>query len=138
CAPTPPSPRPHPGRLAHCRLRGVSPHAPPPFLPLFFFHAAPPTETYPLSLHDALPIFRAPRLGKKAEWLEECRASPAFARDARRSEEHTSELQSPDHLVCRLLHEKKQRRPESSRANRSPAWSRGRAATLRRSSDTST
>src|SRR5258708_27540111 len=36
---------------------------------------------------------------------------PATSRLASRSEEHTSELQSPDHLVCRLLLEKKNRRP---------------------------
>src|SRR5258708_31984826 len=38
-----------------------------------------------------------------------CRASPRSARGVRRSEEHTSELQSPDHLVCRLLLEKKKK-----------------------------
>src|SRR5438552_10033877 len=34
-------------------------------------------------------------------------AQPMFVQQVPRSEEHTSELQSPDHLVCRLLLEKK-------------------------------
>src|SRR5258708_15517301 len=38
-----------------------------------------------------------------------------------RSEEHTSELQSPDHLVCRLLLEKKKKRSTASAARVSPA-----------------
>src|SRR2546427_7601474 len=71
----------------------------------FFFNDTATTEIYTLSLHDALPIcWRWP-------WL-----SPATARGAqsarprlasRRSEEHTSELQSQSNLVCRLLLEKK-------------------------------
>src|SRR5258708_17033069 len=75
----------------------------------FFFNDTATTEIYPLSLHDALPIYRcppAPRPGHSAG------ARPSGARPSRwhgRSEEHTSELQSPDHLVCRLLLEKKKR-----------------------------
>src|SRR6202011_6421251 len=68
----------------------------------FFFNDTATTEIYTLPLHDALPI-----------WLDdqavdspgrECRDEPALAI---RSEEHTSELQSPMYLVCRLLLEKK-------------------------------
>src|SRR5438876_8822481 len=92
----------------------------------------PPTELYTLSLHDALPILirsgaqprafpsavsagqailSAPAQGIRAtatptqlsvEWTQLVSGCPAS-----RSEEHTSELQSPVHLVCRLLLEKK-------------------------------
>src|SRR6266581_8944171 len=66
----------------------------------FFFNDTATTEIYTLSLHDALPIrTRWPQYGAIAR----SRAWPAD----RRSEEHTSELQSPVHLVCRLLLEKK-------------------------------
>src|SRR5436309_10153576 len=70
----------------------------------FISIAAATTVTYPLSLHDALPIW----------WRRGPRASPgrrpSRRRDRRlglRSEEHTSELQSREKLVCRLLLEKK-------------------------------
>src|SRR5258708_11359846 len=68
---------------------------------IFFFNDTATTEIYTLSLHDALPISLWP-----PAWL-----SPAVScrRTCFRSEEHTSELQSPDHLVCRLLLEKKKR-----------------------------
>src|SRR5947208_16649430 len=79
---------------------------------IFFFNDTATTEIYTLSLHDALPISRS--------MLWSCRCSRGSARvmatpsrparptrPMRRSEEHTSELQSPDHLVCRLLLEKK-------------------------------
>src|SRR5439155_20563844 len=71
---------------------------------LFFFNATPPTEIYTLSLHDALPISMKAALDG---WLE--RASFERLHDVLlpRSEEHTSELQSRGHLVCRLLLEKK-------------------------------
>src|SRR3989442_7133704 len=81
----------------------------------FFFNDTATTEIYTLSLHDALPIctWVAPacRRGKKlvcssAVWL-----SGAMAR---RSEEHTSELQSRPHLVCRLLLEKKKKAKEDT------------------------
>src|SRR6266511_235149 len=70
----------------------------------FFFHDPATTEIYTLSLHDALPISIAstPTFMRRAEWSS-CRAS-LFAS---RSEEHTSELQSRENLVCRLLLEKK-------------------------------
>src|SRR5579863_10725380 len=69
------------------------------FLFFFFFNDTATTEIYTLSLHDALPISWYPATPGRPP-LPGCRAS-------RRSEEHTSELQSPVHLVCRLLLEKK-------------------------------
>src|SRR5256885_5837293 len=72
----------------------------------FFFNDTATTEIYTLSLHDALPICTGHRPGP-------CRpgpaaaARPAWPRRSWRSEEHTSELQSPCNLVCRLLLEKK-------------------------------
>src|SRR2546422_4517800 len=82
---------------------------------VFFFNDTATTEIYTLSLHDALPISfprasraAAPRAAPRgaARWRDRGRA-PAACRPARRSEEHTSELQSRLHLVCRLLLEKK-------------------------------
>src|SRR5947209_16541418 len=61
------------------------------------------TEIYTLSLHDALPIFRW-RCGDRRAFV--CRETGCRAGE-RRSEEHTSELQSRQYLVCRLLLEKK-------------------------------
>src|SRR5947208_11332478 len=74
----------------------------------FFFNAPPTTEIYTLSLHDALPILTHPRLAPPPHPARATRIDSCCAcRMRRRSEEHTSELQSPDHLVCRLLLEKK-------------------------------
>src|SRR2546426_8826813 len=75
----------------------------------FFFNDTATTEIYTLSLHDALPIWALPErrddrralLGGEAVRLEQFRDL--------RSEEHTSELQSPCNLVCRLLLEKKKK-----------------------------
>src|ERR1035438_10911269 len=80
----------------------------PVWLPLlavlffFFFNDTATTEIYTLSLHDALPISRP---------LTPPRPWPRFAMPpaCKRSEEHTSELQSLRHLVCRLLLEKKKK-----------------------------
>src|SRR5258708_1638286 len=71
----------------------------------FFFNDTATTEIYTLSLHDALPIssFRLRAATRPAVGL--CHGDGQ--RRESRSEEHTSELQSPDHLVCRLLLEKK-------------------------------
>src|SRR5215208_2862292 len=67
----------------------------------FFFNDTATTEIYTLSLHDALPISRRCSLcGPGA-------ADRLRANHQPRSEEHTSELQSRGHLVCRLLLEKK-------------------------------
>src|SRR2546430_10091559 len=84
----------------------------------FFFNDTATTEIYPLSLHDALPIsswaFR---------WVGCCGSPPSplpqraptcslttWTNSVRRSEEHTSELQSQSNLVCRLLLEKKKKK----------------------------
>src|SRR2546429_7233489 len=93
----------------------------------FFFNDTATTEIYPLSLHDALPIFPDLQPGDRAAFFTDVvafgdtlavneverrplvalEASMAAAMEAsRRSEEHTSELQSRLHLVCRLLLEK--------------------------------
>src|SRR5205807_8672989 len=77
----------------------------------FFFNDTATTEIYTLSLHDALPICRLRRPGG---FMKSCAAVSltCVARVAcwRRSEEHTSELQSPCNLVCRLLLEKKKKK----------------------------
>src|SRR2546425_2740381 len=87
----------------------------------FFFNDTATTEIYTLSLHDALPI--CPDQDIEGEVLDEIvgdaqvarlllqliRRTPCqdYHRALRRSEEHTSELQSLAYLVCRLLLEKK-------------------------------
>src|SRR5690348_18193882 len=95
----------------------------------FFFTTTPTTETYTLSLHDALPISpescprpdaahdqhdhagrgQRPqgdhRVGEEGPLRRQLWWRPG--RHRLRSEEHTSELQSPVHLVCRLQLEKK-------------------------------
>src|SRR2546422_5979351 len=92
-------------------------------LRLFFFNDTATTEIYTLSLHDALPIcpgraredaLRRPGRGHarrdrgRAPPLAPSRRADTERRQLRgRSEEHTSELQSRLHLVCRLLLEKK-------------------------------
>src|SRR5258708_16651902 len=74
------------------------------FFIFFFFNDTATTEIYTLSLHDALPIFRRSLC---IEGQEDDGPLPFGELGQARSEEHTSELQSPDHLVCRLLLEKK-------------------------------
>src|SRR5256885_4787174 len=80
----------------------------------FFFNDTATTEIYTLSLHDALPISRWARYGAAWGSSRRRKADAAFSRRRhpdvparKRSEEHTSELQSPCNLVCRLLLEKK-------------------------------
>src|SRR3712207_8303509 len=84
----------------------------------FFFNDTATTEIYTLSLHDALPIFLLRHQLQQGVVLVDHRAADHAAVDqvegvgeadvARpRSEEHTSELQSRQYLVCRLLLEKK-------------------------------
>src|SRR5687768_18277620 len=89
----------------------------------FFFNVTATTKTYTLSLHDALPISRARRALVAAPLTSPCArrswASPRIP--AARSEEHTSELQSRLHLVCRLLLEKKNSRPHRHRGPHAPA-----------------
>src|SRR2546422_10203663 len=80
------------------------------FVFFFFFNDTATTEIYTLSLHDALPISAVPAIaGKQPAAGFSARASPGQAEVVERSEEHTSELQSRLHLVCRLLLEKKNR-----------------------------
>src|SRR2546429_5662726 len=78
----------------------------------FFFNDTATTEIYTLSLHDALPIsrrrFHALRRRPRALVPAACVPKGYVCRSSSgRSEEHTSELQSRLHLVCRLLLEKK-------------------------------
>src|SRR2546422_2054231 len=83
----------------------------------FFFNDTATTEIYTLSLHDALPIWSrtsSPPSPRRADARRSPRWSrlraataPAWSGGRARSEEHTSELQSRLHLVCRLLLEKK-------------------------------
>src|SRR5256885_13119316 len=84
----------------------------------FFFNDTATTEIYTLSLHDALPISvlaagRWPvRIGKLillAPAIMFAKEGHHLLPQSRRSEEHTSELQSPCNLVCRLLLEKKKK-----------------------------
>src|SRR2546429_1114535 len=75
----------------------------------FFFNDTATTEIYTLSLHDALPIYlssrkRIPSASKRSKRPIRWSPLPRI-----RSEEHTSELQSRLHLVCRLLLEKKKK-----------------------------
>src|SRR3712207_9330839 len=86
----------------------------------FFFNDTATTEIYTLSLHDALPIWTdagahlqllrglSRGRGRQRRVLQTLpEALPAPRRRLLRSEEHTSELQSRQYLVCRLLLEKK-------------------------------
>src|SRR5206468_10308986 len=77
----------------------------------FFFNDPATSEFYTLSLHDALPIF-VPEVIRYLVDLS--REGLGQTGNARRSEEHTSELQSRSDLVCRLLLEKKKRRRRSA------------------------
>src|SRR3712207_8394337 len=92
---------------------------------MFFFNDTATTEIYTLSLHDALPISTMLVIGDVVGHDTEAAASmgqlrgllrgiayrdgvgPAQVLSDLRSEEHTSELQSRQYLVCRLLLEKK-------------------------------
>src|SRR2546426_3015601 len=94
----------------------------------FFFNDTATTEIYTLSLHDALPIcsrrvrgrgrYSPPCSGRSGRRIAPGTDSPRCpsitrrppGRRQRRSEEHTSELQSPCNLVCRLLLEKKKKK----------------------------
>src|SRR5687768_18119007 len=103
----------------------------------FFFNDPATTEIYTLSLHDALPISASSRLMRLGREIQDaasglfilsarlprrragrragaaarlCGPAPGGRRRPSRSEEHTSELQSRLHLVCRLLLEKKKKK----------------------------
>src|SRR5205809_2573399 len=84
----------------------------------FFFTDPATTEIYTLSLHDALPISRAVA-DRERRWREN-HVEACAATASRRSEEHTSELQSRLHLVCRLLLEKKKTQHFHSHGGRRP------------------
>src|SRR5688572_32741599 len=100
---------------------------------VFFFNDTATTEIYTLSLHDALPIYPDHRVDRVAEGgprddagNQKCgrgfRLRRAVQRNAgehetKRSEEHTSELQSQSNLVCRLLLEKKKKKNAYTQQN---------------------
>src|SRR6266516_7897294 len=73
----------------------------------FFFKDTATTEIYTLSLHDALPICSS---ATSSTSLRRTSSSRPRRSGSCRSEEHTSELQSPYDLVCRLLLEKKKKK----------------------------
>src|SRR3712207_7005010 len=88
----------------------------------FFFNDTATTEIYTLSLHDALPICPYKSMATiktqllpmhmPARWLFRCYLDASTSHRStlcQRSEEHTSELQSRQYLVCRLLLEKKKK-----------------------------
>src|SRR5256886_10177990 len=81
-------------------------------LSFFFFNDTATTEIYTLSLHDALPISLRQRLPSHAVVAEgpQMSGTAGAPHQKKRSEEHTSELQSQSNLVCRLLLEKKKKK----------------------------
>src|SRR5262245_64988693 len=87
----------------------------------FFFNDPAPTEIYTLSLHDALPISKfseggaRPAVSMESAVEDEGGGGGMDRCTGRgtRSEEHTSELQSLRHLVCRLLLEKKKKKKKT-------------------------
>src|SRR5256885_7574056 len=93
-------------------------HHPPRFF-FFFFNDTATTEIYTLSLHDALPIYRECHqerqedhdllIERQFQFMPSQDVETAAGFRIQRSEEHTSELQSPCNLVCRLLLEKKKK-----------------------------
>src|SRR2546426_8120162 len=96
----------------------------------FFFNDTATTEIYTLSLHDALPILPWEVLyaddlvlmaASQEELMEKIKQwkNGLEEKGLRRSEEHTSELQSPCNLVCRLLLEKKKKKTVTCQACRS-------------------
>src|SRR5437899_8650161 len=103
---------------------------------LFFFDPTATSEIYTLSLHDALPISKRSRT---ASWStnrhppsrrSSATRSPGPSGRGSRSEEHTSELQSLRHLVCRLLLEKKKKQ-RSRRQGCGPPTTRQRGVRSR-------
>src|SRR3712207_6875150 len=85
---------------------------------IFFFNDTATTEIYTLSLHDALPILSgssarpSPLQSLASLYHAPERRGDLFSHFHGRSEEHTSELQSRQYLVCRLLLEKKKQHIE--------------------------
>src|SRR5690606_41123168 len=111
-----------------CSVSGiflVCPFCPPPptLPPPFSFTDTAPPEPSPLSLHDALPISTAIfDLEFPGGLIANCATSVTRnmnhlrvdCEKGWRSEEHTSELQSRENLVCRLLLEKKNNESRSN------------------------
>src|SRR5207248_11473554 len=90
----------------------------PDFFLFFFFNDTATTEIYTLSLHDALPIYFPSLRGH-----DPSRKTGVGFSGSCRSEEHTSELQSPYDLVCRLLLEKKKSKTSISTSISHPSHS---------------
>src|ERR1041385_9569116 len=88
------------------------------WLCVFFFNDTATTEIYTLSLHDALPI--SLRRSENFSHSMSVRTCAPLCR----SEEHTSELQSRLHLVCRLLLEKKKQTTDNHERKRDGATAR--------------
>src|SRR5438477_3453858 len=101
---------------------------------LFFFNDTATTEIYTLSLHDALPISTRPGSSRLRLLQHSSRAVRTQLPLQRRSEEHTSELQSHVNLVCRLLLEKKKKKTSTpaSRTKDGPTTRRPPSALCRR------
>src|SRR5256884_1376388 len=94
------------------------------FFFFFFFNDTATTEIYTLSLHDALPIYYLERKQSGRSFLDGRLLVGSMNRGGiagtvfeMRSEEHTSELQSRLHLVCRLLLEKKKKTKNNHEAS---------------------
>src|SRR2546426_2837722 len=86
------------------------------FFLFFFFNDTATTEIYTLSLHDALPIYARQSLLQVVEPGGERHDRHNLRAGDDRSEEHTSELQSPCNLVCRLLLEKKKKKNKKTQS----------------------
>src|SRR5258707_12126138 len=107
--------------MLHCQCLSTSFRSCPRILLLFFFfffNDTATTEIYTLSLHDALPICVSFAWGVGAKKNTQPKTVirtgfgifyERFGQAQIRSEEHTSELQSRQYLVCRLLLEKKKK-----------------------------
>src|SRR2546427_4927796 len=93
------------------------------FFFFFFFNDTATTEIYTLSLHDALPISENRKLKKRLEEAQiiiefQKKVADVLGIPLKRSEEHTSELQSQSNLVCRLLLEKKKKKKKKTETAR--------------------
>src|SRR5258707_9365487 len=92
----------------------------PSFFLFFFFNDTATTEIYTLSLHDALPICDIETGARGHCVAGDPGAGAADRVVGQRSEEHTSELQSRQYLVCRLLLEKKKKSARAATASTCP------------------
>src|SRR5437660_9710625 len=90
----------------------------------FFFNDTATTEIYTLSLHDALPILNLAAGAAAVVAVDAVVNALCPNRVHHRSEEHTSELQSRGHLVCRLLLEKKKKKiiNHAARSEKKDQW----------------